>query len=225
MSQRVWIKVVVAVWIVLATCAAYATDATVAGDAYVNSASPATNYGGLSNLYVGNGGTALIQFNLSSLPSGTTASQIGKATLKIYVNRINTSGAVSVQPVTSAWSESSVTFNTIPTLGSAIATFTPTASQQFVVIDVTSLVQRWVTTPSSNYGIALSSTVDPNVCWTPRRTTRPAMWRIWISLWRRRDHRVRRERLVPRGQQDLLALRAHRVQPVLPVQPERKAHR
>jgi hypothetical protein len=157
MSQRVWIKVVVAVWIVLATCAAYATDATVAGDAYVNSASPATNYGGLSNLYVGNGGTALIQFNLSSLPSGTTASQIGKATLKIYVNRINTSGAVSVQPVTSAWSESSVTFNTIPTLGSAIATFTPTASQQFVVIDVTSLVQSWVTTPSSNYGIALST--------------------------------------------------------------------
>jgi len=157
MSQRVWMKGVAAVWMVLATCAAYATDATVAGDAYVNSAHPAVNYGGLSNLYVGNGGTALIQFDLSSLPAGTTAAQIGKATLKLYVNRINTSGQVSVLPVTSAWSEWAVTYATIPALGSAVATFTPTAPQQFIVIDITSLVQGWVTTPASNYGIALTS--------------------------------------------------------------------
>ena len=104
MSQRVWMKGVAAVWMVLATCAAYASDATVAGDAYVNSAHPATNFGYLSNLYVGNGDTALIQFDLSSLPAGTTAAQIGKATLKLYVNRINVSGLVSVLPVTSAWS-------------------------------------------------------------------------------------------------------------------------
>jgi len=75
-------------------------------DAYVNSAHPSTNYGNLSNLYVGNGGTALIQFDLSSLPAGTTASQIGNATLKLFVNRINTTGLVNVQPVTSTWSES-----------------------------------------------------------------------------------------------------------------------
>src|SRR5271166_1508368 len=91
MTQRVWIKCVASVWMALGTCAAFATDATVAADAYVNSASPATNYGGLSNLYVGNGGTALIQFDLTSLPAGTTAAQIGKATLTIYVNRINVS--------------------------------------------------------------------------------------------------------------------------------------
>jgi hypothetical protein len=159
MSQRVWMKSVAAVWMVLATCAAYASDATVAGDAYVNSAYPTTNYGYLSNLYVGNGGTALIQFDLSSLPAGTTAAQIGKATVKLYVNRINVSGLVRVLPVTSAWSESAVTYATIPTLGTAVATFTPTAAQQFIVIDITSLVQGWVTTPSSNFGIALSSAV------------------------------------------------------------------
>ena len=105
MSKRVWMKwMLTAVSLVLATGAAHATDATVTGDAYVNSAHPSTNYGNLSNLYVGNGGTALIQFDLSSLPAGTTASQIGKATLKLYVNRINTSSLVNVQPVTSAWS-------------------------------------------------------------------------------------------------------------------------
>ena len=158
MSQRVWMKwMLTAVCSVLATGAAHATDATVTGDAYVNSAHPSTNYGNLSNLYVGNGGTALIQFDLSSQPAGTTASQIGKATLKLYVNRIATSGAVSVQPVTGAWSEATVTYATIPALGSAVSTFTPTASQQFVVVDITALVQGWVTTPAGNFGLALSS--------------------------------------------------------------------
>jgi hypothetical protein len=91
----------VAAWLFVAPCTALASEATVTGDAYVNSAHPATNYGGLSNLYVGNGGTTLFAFDLSALPSGTTASQIGKATLKLYVNRVNNSGAVSVLPVTS----------------------------------------------------------------------------------------------------------------------------
>jgi hypothetical protein len=129
----------------------------VAGDTYVNSAHPSTNYGGLSNLYVSNAGTALLQFDISSLPAGTTASQIAKATLKLYVNRINTSGLVNVQPVTSAWSESTVTYTTIPSLGPSVAASTPSSAGQFVVIDVTSLVQGWVTTPSSNLGLALSS--------------------------------------------------------------------
>jgi len=158
MSQRNWIKFMGVVALALATYVAHATDANVAGDAYVNSATPAINYGGLSNLYVASGQTALLQFDLSSLPAGTTAAQIGKASLKLYVNRINTSGSVNVLPVTSAWSEPTVTYNTIPTFGSAISSFTPTTAQQFVIIDVTSLVQNWVTTPSVNYGIALTST-------------------------------------------------------------------
>jgi hypothetical protein len=158
MSQRVWMKWIVAVaGAILTTCAAQATEATVAGDAYVNSAHPSTNYGNLSNLYVGNGGTALIQFDLSSLPSGATATQIGKATVKLYVNRVNASGAISVLPVTSAWNESTVTYATIPSLGASIASFTPTMAEQFIVIDITSLVQSWITTPASNFGIALTS--------------------------------------------------------------------
>jgi hypothetical protein len=148
----------IAVCVALAASAAHATDARIAGDAYVNSAHPSTNYGNLSNLYVNGSGTALIQFDLSSLPAGTTASQIGKATLKLFINRVDASGPVSVLPVTSSWSESTVTYATIPSLGSAVASFTPAMAGEFVVIDITSLVQGWVTTPSSNYGIALTST-------------------------------------------------------------------
>lgn len=159
MSQPAWTpRLVVAAALALLAGRGYATDAAVAGDASVNSAYPSTNFGAISNLYVGNGSTALIQFDLSSLPAGTTASQIGKATLTVFVNRINTVGLVTVQPVTGAWTESAVNYSAIPTLGAAVASFTPASANQFITIDVTSLVQGWVTTPASNFGVAFGAT-------------------------------------------------------------------
>jgi len=146
-----------AMLMVLSASTAYATDGVVVGDAYVNSAHANTNYGGLSNLYVNANGTALIQFDLSSLPLGTTGSQIAAASLKLYVNRVNASGLVSVAPVSGAWNESTVTYSALPTLGATVASFTPATAQQFIVVDVTSLVQGWLNTPGSNYGIALTT--------------------------------------------------------------------
>ena len=157
MNHRLWMKWTVAAAAALAASSAYATEAVVSGDTYVSSSYPANNFGYQSNLHVNSTSTALIVFDLSSVPSATASSQISKATLWLYVNRISSSGAVSLKPVTSTWSELAVTYNTIPALGSAMATFTPTVAQQFVAVDVTSLVQGWVTTPSSNYGIALST--------------------------------------------------------------------
>jgi hypothetical protein len=157
MNHRLWIKWAVAAAAALAASSAYATEAVVSGDTYVSSSYPANNFGYQSNLHVDSTSTALIVFDLSSLPSATVSSQISKATLWLYVNRISSSGAVNLKPVTSAWSELAVTYSAIPALGSAMATFTPAAAQQFMAVDVTSLVQGWVTTPSSNYGIALST--------------------------------------------------------------------
>ena len=158
MNHRLWMKWAVAAAAALAASSAYATEAVVSGDTYVSSSYPANNFGYQSNLHVNSTSTALIVFDLSSVPSATASSQISKATLWLYVNRINSSGTVSLKPVTSTWNELAVIYNTIPALGSAMATFTPTVAQQFVAVDVTSLVQGWVTTPSSNYGIALSTT-------------------------------------------------------------------
>ena len=144
---------------IFSPCLAQATEATVVGDTYVNSSSTLANYGTATDLAVGHGSTTLIQFDLSSLPAGTTASQIGKATVRFFVSGISgqSQGAVQVQPVTSAWSESTVTYATIPSLGSSVASFTPVTVNQFVDVDITSLVKGWVTTPSSNHGLALTS--------------------------------------------------------------------
>ena len=157
-TSAVWMKrTAAAMLMVLSAGAAHATEGVVVGDTYVSSLYSTVNFGGLSNLYVSGSGTALIQFDLSSLPAGTTGSQIGAASLKLYVNRVNAPGLVSVLPVTGAWSESTVTYATLPTLGAAVASFTPATAQQFIVIDITSLVQGWVTTPASNFGVALTT--------------------------------------------------------------------
>ena len=71
-------------------------EATLVADAHVNSARAAVNSGTISNLYVGGGYTALLQFDLSTLPAGTTAAQVTKAVLRLYCNRVDTAGLVSV---------------------------------------------------------------------------------------------------------------------------------
>ncbi|MDT7812952.1 MAG: hypothetical protein QOJ42_2868, partial [Acidobacteriaceae bacterium] len=128
---------------------AHATDVVLTGDAHVSLTRSATNFGTLANLYVGNGNTALLQFDVNTLPSGLTASQVSRATLTVFVNRVNSGGTVSLSPVTSAWSESGVTYATIPTIGTPINSFTAATAGQYITLDVTSVVQSWITTPAS----------------------------------------------------------------------------
>jgi hypothetical protein len=134
--------------------AANAAQITLTGDASVSTAQPSTNFGTLSNLYVGNGNSAFLQFDLSTLPAGTTSALIACATLTVFVNRVNTAGSVTLSPATSAWSESSVTASSAPTLGATSGIFMASAPRQYVTLDVTALVQNRVTTPASNFGFA-----------------------------------------------------------------------
>ncbi len=136
---------------------AFAVEATLVADAHVNSALPAVNSGAISNLNVGGGYTALLQFDLSTLPAGTTATQVSRATLRLYCNRMDTAGLVSVQPVGAAWGEYSVTFTTLPSLGTAAQVVQVGQAGAYVVVDVTSLVQGWVTAPATNNGVALTA--------------------------------------------------------------------
>lgn len=136
---------------------AYATEARLAADTFVSSFWKTVNFGELGYLYVGNGNTALIQFDLSNLPSGLSANQIATATLTLYVNRTYTGGNVNVAPLNAAWSESSVTFDSLPSAGSVAADFQAPHRGQYVAVNVTSLVKNWVSTPSKNFGLLLSS--------------------------------------------------------------------
>ncbi|GGG83898.1 DNRLRE domain-containing protein [Edaphobacter dinghuensis] len=136
---------------------ASALDVTLSGDASVNSAHPGSKYGALSNLYVGNGNTAFLQFDLTGLPVGTTAAQVSRATLTVFVNRVNTAGTVAVSPVTSSWQEDNISSSIAPATGSAIGNFSVSVAGQFISVDVTAQVQSWINTSNSNYGLALTS--------------------------------------------------------------------
>ena len=144
-------------WTLAGTISADAQQATLVADAHVNSALPAVNSGAISNLNVGNGYAALVQFDLSLLPSGTTAAQVTRAVLLLYCNRVNTAGSVSVAGVNAGWGEYSVTYATFPAVASATQTATVSQAGAYVAVDVTTLVKGWLTTPASNNGLVLTA--------------------------------------------------------------------
>jgi len=127
-------------------------------DAYIDSTSTGTNFGSLPGLNVSPTQSALVQFDLSSLPAGVTAPQISKATLRLFANTVSVAGAVDISEVTAPWLESTVTYATRPTVGATVALGIPiTVPNTFILVDVTSVVQGWVTSPSTNDGLEITS--------------------------------------------------------------------
>jgi hypothetical protein len=142
-----------------------ATEARLVADASVSTVNPGTNFGSLSNLYVGPSDASnhpinitLLQFDLTGVPSAPVA----HAELRFYVNRANFFGHVDVAPVTSSWVESALTFNTLPSLGAVITTVPVSQRFAYVSVDVTQQVADWLSGKSTNNGFAiLPSASDP----------------------------------------------------------------
>src|ERR1017187_4466222 len=151
---RLWLGVGACV---LWAAPAWGAQAVLVADAHVNSALPAVNSGAISNLNVGGGYTTLLQFDLSLLPAGTTPAKVSRAVLRLYANRVTTPGLIAYAPVTGAWGEYSVTYSSLPAVGSAAGLFSVSQAGAFIAVDVTSLVQGWIGSPATNNGIALTA--------------------------------------------------------------------
>jgi hypothetical protein len=113
-----------------------------------------------------------IKFQLqSSLPPSVAASNVAKATLKLFIGpSCNPNGAIDIYPVTSAWTESTLNPSSPPALSStAFATDIPVGkANSFWVVDVTQLVKDWLEGSANggldNDGIALvANTATTNV--------------------------------------------------------------
>jgi Collagen triple helix repeat (20 copies) len=129
-------------------------------DAYTASSSPSSNYGTGSQLNViGPGVNSYVRFDLAALPAALTASNVSKATLRLNINGVTTSGTFDVYLVTKSWTEGALTFNNAPTLGVKVASgiAITTSKRNFIDVDVTSAVQAWFASqnPAPNYGIAI----------------------------------------------------------------------
>jgi hypothetical protein len=125
-------------------------------DTYVASGAPNKNYGSNTTLAIQNGITSYIKFNLSGMPSGATVS---RAILTLYADAVTAGGTFDVYQVNGPWTENGLTYNTRPALGSSATGNQPislTAANAFLVIDITSLVQSWLNSSVTNYGVAMA---------------------------------------------------------------------
>jgi hypothetical protein len=130
-------------------------------DGFVSAAKPNTNYESNSpgSLAVqGSGSTSFVQFNLSSIPTNTTANLINKASLRLFVSGFTAAGTFDIYLVSSGWNENTVTYASAPTLGAIVASgisVPATAKNNFIEVDITSALQAWVGGSQKNNGVAL----------------------------------------------------------------------
>src|SRR5262249_1566629 len=119
------------------------------GDTFVSASKSGTNYGNNASLAVqsAGGGTVFVQFNLSSLPSEAIPDELSKATLKLFVSGLTSSGNFDVFFINGEWNENNVTYANSPPLGSSVALGVPvvaSAKNNYVEVDVTPALQAWM---------------------------------------------------------------------------------
>jgi collagen triple helix repeat protein len=144
---------------------AAAVDALLLQDTYVDTARATTNFGTSGDLRVFKSSTgsmrAFLKFSTATLPAGTAAADVKQARLRLWVNSSSTiTGAITLTPVTSAWSESTLTNNTSASLTFGLPKYVnlPISSTgNFVSIDVTAWVQAWLAGTLANQGFQIDT--------------------------------------------------------------------
>jgi hypothetical protein len=159
----------------LVPSAVFAQSVPLAQDSYVVPGN-ATNYGSATTLNVGGASNdqALVQFDLTQLPVGTTSGSISKATLILFVTKMTSAGTVNFDTVSAStpWSELTVNGNSGVSPGSVVATSVAiNAANDYIAVDATAAVQGWVTTPGSNNGFLITPNAGVNISFDSKEST------------------------------------------------------
>lgn len=211
-----------------------ADTAPLTGDTYINPGD-GNNYGTLPGINIGGTTNAdgLLTFDLTKLPSGTTGVDAVSATLRIFVDKVTTSGSINIYAANAPWSENTVNGSTqpVPGAGNPVQTGIPvTLANVFIDVDVTAQVKAWLN-GSPNDGFIITGTGSTSIVLDSKEnasTSHPAELQIVLlgptgptgstgatgatgptDPWALRD---------PRAQP---GLREQPVRPVQPVQRER----
>ena len=139
---------------------AHAYEVPVSDDTNTNPSLPTLIRGHTGQIFIGNGQVGYLKFDISSLPAGILPQDIASATLRLFARTATAApGTVSVVAVTGTWNEDTLNYKTSPTLGSTVGSFgiTNNNPESFQSVDVTALVQAWLTDPSTNNGVALTT--------------------------------------------------------------------
>jgi EGF-like domain/TGF-beta propeptide len=132
----------------------------VVADTTLSQASAGQNFGALPTLKVTNKDEALLQFALGSIPSDAL---VTSATLRLYVTDSLSPLPISVRSVLVPWAEGTASYGSInqqlaPELS---ATLMPVSGVKWQSVNVTKLVQTWVSGSAPNYGLSLDQMFLP----------------------------------------------------------------
>ncbi len=107
-------------------------------DSYVSASYPSTNYGTSTALRVD--GSPDVHSYLRFSVSGLNGQTISAATLKLYSNASNASGLAAKSFSSNSWSETSITYNNMPAMGSTLASSGSIPGAGWVSFNVSSYV-------------------------------------------------------------------------------------
>ena len=160
--------------------ALWAADVPGVQDTYISSATPGTNYGTATTLNIASGNAGLVQFDLSSIPPSST---VPVAYLRIFVDKVTASGSLTFAQVTSPWVETTVTFPG-PSIAAPFASVPVSVANTFVLVDVTALVNAWLASPGTNFGIEIAG-VGPTTVFLDSKenilTSHPAVLQVTVT--------------------------------------------
>ncbi len=115
------------------------------------------NFGSATTINVGgpNSSAALVQFDLSRLPSGVSVAQ---ATLCVFVSKVGAAGTVNISVANGSWSELTVTGTSAPPVpAAAVASGVPIATANtFLIFDATDAVRNWMNGSAANNGFIIT---------------------------------------------------------------------
>ncbi len=141
----------------------YQPDEGVGQDVTVNQDYPGTNYDYQSQLQVGKKATGskwdtLVQFpELDSVPQDSV---VVDATLELYGYSGQSGMAMEAHANLGPWSDSTVTWNSAPSITSAVYASASSVASGWNNLGLTDLVRSWVRGDLGDYGVRLTSTGD-----------------------------------------------------------------
>jgi hypothetical protein len=147
-------------------------------DTYVTQTRINTNFGAQTSLAVQAGTQPTYTYMTFSTSQAPNGSSVTKATLRLFVTAVTTAGAFDIRLANGPWAEGTLKWSNQPgsgpgsiLLAGSCATPIPANADpthplcitkgqvnDYIIIDISSQVQAWVTNPASNYGIVLVPT-------------------------------------------------------------------
>jgi hypothetical protein len=160
--KRIFIRVLSTFTLLSALAAGAFAQAVLVSDAYTSTTSINGNFGTNPTLTVSANNNIYVKFNIANtLPAGTKAEDVAKATVKFYISKVATAGKLDLYPILADWDERTITANNAPLIGALALTTQPIGKDDqgnYVLIDITDLVKQWLSGQSglANYGFALT---------------------------------------------------------------------